>query len=465
MRQKLVYFVLPIMLIVGIVLFFVFSSNDSDSDTSEKQGAKETETEQPAYPGVNIITEVLEEEAYHLAIHYPEFEDKQLNKIMNDYVSKSKQEFLQEVEDTEELSQGHNASFYLSFDIYPVVENVYSIVFTKESYFGGANSMQISKIFITDIENNQFIDQSNIIKDTGESREEIYQKLLHAFKINEAYSPFFFEEELQKWIDDENNTFSNVYLTDESIVFKFDKYEVTAGAAGTPEIAIPLVEMQDLLTDEWKERLDVPNQTAEDSEPAKPNEEQGLEQEVPAGKKRVALTFDDGPHPSNTQEILKLLDEHQAKATFFMLGNRAVFYPDIVKEVAAKGHEIGNHTWSHKDLTTLSNEEIREEFQQTNDAILSVLGVSPTAFRPPYGAINDQVTDVIGIPSTLWTIDTLDWKSHDPDQVLSIVKENVQDGSIILMHDIHATTVEAVELVLDFLEAEGYAFVTVSDIN
>ena len=75
------------------------------------------------------------------------------------------------------------------------------------------------------------------------------------------------------------------------------------------------------------------------------------------------------------------------------------------------------------------------------------------------------MTDVIGIPSTLWTIDTLDWKSHDPDQVLSIVKENVQDGSIILMHDIHATTVEAVELVLDFLEAEGYAFVTVSDIN
>lgn len=194
MRQKLVYFVLPIMLIVGIVLFFVFSSNDSDSDTSEKQGAKETETEQPAYPGVNIITEVLEEEAYHLAIHYPEFEDKQLNKIMNDYVSKSKQEFLQEVEDTEELSQGHNASFYLSFDIYPVVENVYSIVFTKESYFGGANSMQISKIFITDIENNQFIDQSNIIKDTGESREEIYQKLLHAFKINEAYSPFFLKK-------------------------------------------------------------------------------------------------------------------------------------------------------------------------------------------------------------------------------------------------------------------------------
>src|SRR5699024_10558867 len=182
-------------------------------------------------------------------------------------------------------------------------------------------------------------------------------------------------------------------------------------------------------------------------------------------KKRVALTFDDGPHPTNTLEILQLLEDYQAKATFFVLGNRVDFYPDLTKEIAARGHELGNHTWNHKDLTALSEEEINQEIQLVNDRIEKITGQPPRLYRPPYGAKNDLVQEVVGLTEVLWTIDTEDWKSHDPDKILSVVKENVTDGSIILMHDIHETTVEATKLVLKFLQEADYDCVTISDLN
>ncbi|MGV2787368.1 polysaccharide deacetylase family protein, partial [Clostridium perfringens] len=145
-------------------------------------------------------------------------------------------------------------------------------------------------------------------------------------------------------------------------------------------------------------------------------------------------------------------------------GNRVDFYPEIVKEVANQGHELGNHTWNHKDLTTLSKAEGIKEVERTNQAIKSAAGREATAFRPPYGAVNKQVQSAISSPAVLWTIDTLDWKSHNPAAILKIVQENVRDGSIILLHDIHATTAEAVEPILKYLHKEGYEFVNVSEL-
>ncbi|WP_412976504.1 polysaccharide deacetylase family protein [Ornithinibacillus sp. 179-J 7C1 HS] len=470
MKQRKISMIIMVILIglVGLLLFFTFSKSENDEDITKEPIDKGIETAKSAYPGVNIKTEVSDEETYNIAIHYPEFEDAQLNKEILEFIAETKDEFFLGVEDNKEFLDDRTASLNLSFDIYRVVENVYSIVFTNDSYFGGANGLQNSKVFIADTANHHFITQTDILRNDEQSKEEIYDRLVQEFESTE-YRTYFFKEQLEEWIRDENNTFSNMYVTDKAVVFKFNKYEVTAGAAGSPEIAIPIKEIQEWITDEWREKLHLEDKTAEKVNPPEQNKgenpESELKEEVPVGKKRVALTFDDGPHPTNTEQILKLLDQHDAKATFFMLGNRVDFYPDIAKEVADAGHEIGNHTWSHKDLTTLGEAEMELEFQRTNEAVVHAIGKSPTVFRPPYGARNEQVDNVIDMPATLWTIDSLDWKSHDPDQVLSIVKENIQDGSIILMHDIHATTVEAVELVLNFLDEEGYEFVTVSNIN
>lgn len=148
-----------------------------------------------------------------------------------------------------------------------------------------------------------------------------------------------------------------------------------------------------------------------------------------------------------------------------MLGDRANFYPDIVKEISKKGHELGNHTWNHKDLTELSEEEIHKEIEKTNEVIQRATGKEPTVFRPPYGALNKEVYASINLPPVLWTVDTKDWKNHNAKKILNEVKKSVQDGSIILMHDIQGSTVEALPLVLEYLEAEGYECVTISKLN
>lgn len=193
-------------------------------------------------------------------------------------------------------------------------------------------------------------------------------------------------------------------------------------------------------------------------------EEQVEDEDVVLYDKVVALTFDDGPHLDYTLRILSLLEAYEAKGTFFMLGSRVDFYPGVAKEVADQGHEIGNHTWNHKDLTKISQADIDKEISRTDEAIKEATGKHPDLLRPPYGAINDDLRQDLSLPVVLWTVDTLDWKTKDPNAVLEVVKENVKDGSIILLHDIYEETVDATELILEYLSNEGYQFVTVSEL-
>ena len=185
---------------------------------------------------------------------------------------------------------------------------------------------------------------------------------------------------------------------------------------------------------------------------------------VDKNKKMVAITLDDGPHATNTQKMLDILDAHNAKATFFMLGQNVVNNEEVVKDVYKRGNEIGIHTWDHKQLTKLSQDEIVSQVERTSDAIYKIIGKRPKLVRPPYGAINDTVKNSINYSLILWNIDSLDWKSRDEKQIVPLVMNSVQDGDIILLHDIHSTTVPAVEKIVSQLEEQGYQMVTVSQL-
>lgn len=176
----------------------------------------------------------------------------------------------------------------------------------------------------------------------------------------------------------------------------------------------------------------------------------------------VALTFDDGPHSKNTDDILNILSKYNAYATFFMLGSNAEKYPDVVKRVFDAGNEIGIHTWSHKELTKLSSDEIKKEVDNTASKIEKITGKRPTLVRPPYGSINENVKNTIDNPLILWNVDSLDWKSRDKEKIVPLVLNDVQDGDIILLHDIHSTTVPAVEEILKYLVENDYQVITVS---
>ena len=177
----------------------------------------------------------------------------------------------------------------------------------------------------------------------------------------------------------------------------------------------------------------------------------------------IALTFDDGPG-AYTLKLLEGLEANQAKATFFMLGSRVLAFPETVKRMAEIGCEVGNHSKTHVQLTTVSDAAVQAEITETNDAVLSACGTSPTYLRPPYGSSDDRVRAVANMPVVLWSVDTLDWESRDVEMIKESIRTTVQDGDIVLMHDIYETTVDAILQLIPELQAEGYQFVTVSEL-
>lgn len=190
--------------------------------------------------------------------------------------------------------------------------------------------------------------------------------------------------------------------------------------------------------------------------------------EWPTGKKRVALTFDDGPHPEMTRRFLALLAEKNVKATFFLLGPNVEKNPDIVKEIVESGHEVGNHSWNHPVLNKLTPEKIREQLEKTSQAITDASGAQVRLVRPPYGSVNKKVEDIcdsLGAKIICWSIDTDDWrKTTTKEKMVETVKKNIRDGAIILMHDRFEKSYETTAEVIDALRAEGYEFVTVGEL-
>ncbi len=182
----------------------------------------------------------------------------------------------------------------------------------------------------------------------------------------------------------------------------------------------------------------------------------------------IALTFDDGPSAKLTPKLLDLLAAHHIKATFFLIGENAAQYPDIVAREAKEGHEVANHSWSHPNFNKMSDESVRAQLRKTDDAIKSAIGTSPTLLRPPYGNITAHqkkwINQEFGYKIVLWDVDPLDWRRPGPSVVCNRIVKNTRAGSIVLAHDIHPGTIDAMPCVLKELEAKGFKFVTVSEL-
>ena len=180
-------------------------------------------------------------------------------------------------------------------------------------------------------------------------------------------------------------------------------------------------------------------------------------------RKVVALTFDDGPNPTTTNQALDTLSKYGIKATFFVLGKNVSGNEEILKRMKADGHVIGNHSWSHPVLSKLSLDDAKKQITDTEDALTKVLGSSSKLMRPPYGAITDDIRNSLDLSFIMWDVDSLDWKSKNEASILTEIQREVKNGSIILMHDIHAETVNALPKVIDYLKEQGYEFVTVPE--
>lgn len=182
----------------------------------------------------------------------------------------------------------------------------------------------------------------------------------------------------------------------------------------------------------------------------------------------IAMTFDDGPHATNTPKLLEMAAERHIKLTFFVLGECVVQNPDVLRREVAEGHEIGNHSWSHPNLARLSDEGLRTQLQRTEDMIGKTAGIKPKLMRPPYGELTKRqrilANHEFGYRVILWDVDPLDWKRPGSDVVAQRIIAGARPGSIILSHDIHPPTIAAMPQVFDALLTKGFKFVTVSEL-
>ncbi len=181
-------------------------------------------------------------------------------------------------------------------------------------------------------------------------------------------------------------------------------------------------------------------------------------------KPMVALTFDDGPHPRYTTEILEALKKNDGLATFFIIGSRAEKYPNVVKSITKNGNQLGNHTYDHKELTKLNKSGISSEINKTAGILEGITGLPPHITRPTYGSVDDKVRMYAGSPLILWSIDTQDWKTRNKDKIIHQALKRVKDGDIILMHDIYKTTADAAKVIIKELKDKGFQLVTINEL-
>ena len=218
---------------------------------------------------------------------------------------------------------------------------------------------------------------------------------------------------------------------------------------GLDEIALPISDFFDVIQSSYLTEKD---------------EELYKKAQAEKNKKVVALTFDDGPDGNTTPQALDILAKYKIKATFFVQGKNIAGNEAILKRMQSEGHEVGNHSWNHPILTKLSLEDAKKQLTDTEDAITKVLGKSSKLMRPPYGAISDDIRNSLDLSFIMWDVDSLDWKSKNEAAILTEIQHQTSDGAIILMHDIHQPSVNSLPKVIEYLQGQGYSFVTVSEL-
>ncbi|MFD1927186.1 polysaccharide deacetylase family protein [Sporosarcina siberiensis] len=476
--------VITLTLIAGFLTFITIKSNtinETNVNSSPSLPPTKIETIQSNYPGFKIVTETSNDTYTPFAIQYPQSIHSIFNDNVKTYVKNAKQNYLNTMQNNKLLGLQSAGELNISFETFPQHSGSYSFVMVVANNYGSVKgTTEIRSFHLNPISGEAIEIQDVFYHD--QKRLELVSELVRPLLLNDpALKNALFPEEVTINTEPIWENFNNFAITDEEIIFYFPELKLAPQSAGIPITAVPLRELDKVLANSYRD-LDIinsPISNETDSQPIKDNKitksplanndanesVENSDKSTDTGVKQVALTFDDGPDPKVTTQILETLDKYKAKATFFMLGSRVEYYPEIAKKVTDAGHELGNHTWNHPDLTKSSIQKVQSEINRTSSIIESVTGVKATAFRPPYGAVNKTVRAQTALPVYLWDVDTLDWKHRNANQLLASVQNKTKNGSIILMHDIHQSTADGLDAVLSYLQSEGFEFVSVSELN
>lgn len=378
------------------------------------------------------------------ALTYPTTGISKLDKEIQKYVEESYDAFKMEYSSFYTLAK--ESEFNLDYQYWVVDHRYHNIIL--ETFINSsslAHPIHEIKTFVYDAKKNTIITVEDFL---GKQKATNVLPLLKQ-QLIEKYKECIILEALDSEItgDFKNAQFT---ITHENLTFHFDPYKVTSGNCGIIKVDIPLSKLD----------IQFEKTTSKEKDIVSINRERVIDPNKPV----VAITFDDGPS-KYTWEILTLLQEYNANGTFFVLGNKAKAYQETLQEALKQGNEIGNHSYNHKWLTRLDVEDFKEQIDKTQSLIQELTGYTPALLRPTYGSVNKKIRNSTDLKVVLWDVDSLDWKIKDSKKIASRVLKDVEDMDIILFHDTHKRTIEALKIILQELQNKEYQFVTVSELE
>lgn len=414
-------------------------------------------------------------EKFVAGILYPETQYSFIDSEIEKWIEETANEYQTTAESREGLSDA--AELTVSYESFNIDDTLVSVVLSG-SFFAPymAHPDDIVTTFVADIKKETLISARDII--ASDRYDELVNKVASSAGVNIA--------------DIDEEFLDNAFFTEDAfeVVLKRGKYLPMSD--GHKSVTFTYGEIGEMISDSYKglfvkeeettkaEDTTLPPETTvpdttvipdttlpPETTPTVPDtdgQSQDTAVTVDPSKPMIALTFDDGPS-AHTDRLLDIFKQYGGKGTFFVVGELIDSRTDTVKRIRDEGHEIGNHSWNHRQLTTLTYEELVDQIMITKAKIMEVLGIDCKIMRPPYGAFNDFVKATgkeLGIAFVNWSVDTLDWKTKNADAIYNEIIGSAQNGAIILCHDLHKTTVDAMETVIPKLIDMGYQLVTVS---
>ncbi|MDR1196969.1 MAG: polysaccharide deacetylase family protein [Candidatus Nomurabacteria bacterium] len=443
-------------LFIVLALLIVAAAAITTSIIINRMSHPATDVKSETLEGIDV--ETISEWQPFITVNYPRTKNPHVNKLLKSFAQQTIDDFKREAA----AKPSGNNELNMSFKTYRFDRDVVSFAFRRYISLGG--TAQVSDVFITknyNLGGGQDYQLSEIFM--GNYLPILSTKLYKVLQSRPEFSDKTKQAALKTGLRPDAKNFENFVLDGPKVIFYFNKYQLGAGEIGALQASLKLSEIKDNLQPNF--RRPTPNDPS--SQPAAPKYEPvapPLDLKKIGKKKLVALTFDDGPDQANTPKLLDILEREKVNATFFVLGSRVEYYGDIVRRAYQQGHQIASHTYNHKSLPGLSAGARRTEINSTVAAIEKTIGVRPTAMRPPYGAFNDAVKKDAGMALVMWSVDPEDWLYRDVGTVYNNVMSRVGNGSIVLLHDIHATSVQAAGKIIPALKSKGYTLVTVEQL-
>ncbi|WP_459129098.1 polysaccharide deacetylase family protein [Guggenheimella bovis] len=371
---------------------------------------------------------------------YPVFGSKAADDHVKDIVKEISEKFLEESKEYRIVQNVQNELF-MDYDVWKEGD-YYNVKLEGYTAFSGTNHPSgFVRSFVLDKD-------LNLVSLQNLNRLNYKDEL---FKVIKEKSDFLSDKDLEMLP-------LNYVVTSSGVSFYFDQMKIAAASEGIIRIDVKNKDAKPIDPKVLEHETIEPTQVPKSDQPVDIST-------IPKGK-YVALTFDDGPS-KHTEELLDVLKKHQARATFFVLGEQIPRHTKILKRMSDEGHAIGSHGFDHKQMTKLSEHSIKAQIDQVNALCYQATGYRPTLLRPPYGSVNDTVKEVAkasGQSVILWNVDTNDWKFRDDAHVSKWIIDHARNNAIVLCHDLYPTTIKGVDQAIEVLKKEGYVFVTIDEL-